>query len=147
MKTELGRTAFNARSDLFSSRQRRVFIVADGNKSVIDILAVLAPLGVNQADLEDLLEKGFLTVLGVSEDPALLPVQPKAPPKMTEKERYLLAKPLATQLTASLGILGLRLNLAVESASGTEDLLALLPRIQAAAGKQKCRELERVLKG
>ena len=66
---------------------------------------------------------------------------------MDEQERYLLAKPLATQLTASLGIMGFRLNLAVESASGTEDLRALLPKIQAAVGVRECQELERVLKG
>ena len=43
--------------------------------------------------------------------------------------------------------MGFRLNLAVEAASGTEDLLALLPKIQAAAGMQKSEELERLLKG
>jgi len=147
MKTELGQAAFNARSDLFSSRQRRAFIVADGNKSVADILAMMAPAGVDQGDIDDLLKNGFLELVGASAEPVPPPVQPKAPPKMTEKERYLLAKPLATQVTANLGIRGLRLNIAVEAASGTEDLLALLPKIQAAAGMQECRELERVLKG
>jgi hypothetical protein len=50
-------------------------------------------------------------------------------------------------LTASLGLRGFRLNLAVESASGYAELLALLPKIQDAVGSKACRELERVLKG
>ena len=54
---------------------------------------------------------------------------------------------MATQLTASLGIFGFRLNLSVESASGYDDLLALFPKIQAAVGADKAAALERVLKG
>ena len=69
------------------------------------------------------------------------------PNQRTPQERYSRAKPLATQLTASLGLRGFLLNLGVESASGYDDLLALLPKIQAAVGAKKCAELERVLKG
>lgn len=65
----------------------------------------------------------------------------------TPQERYSRAKPLATQLTASLGLRGFLLNLGVESASGYDDLLALFPKIQSAVGAKKCMELERVLKG
>jgi hypothetical protein len=54
---------------------------------------------------------------------------------------------LATQLTATLGLRGFRLNLAVEAAGGFDDLLALFPKIQAAAGVEKSQTLERVLKG
>jgi hypothetical protein len=63
------------------------------------------------------------------------------------QERYKDAKPLATQITAGLGLRGFRLNLAVESAAGYEDLVALFPKIQAAAGVQVCRALELALKG
>ena len=54
--------------------------------------------------------------------------------------------PLATKVTAGLGLRGFRLNLAVEAASGYDDLLALLPKIQAAAGEKACIALERALK-
>ena len=66
-----------------------------------------------------------------------------APPQ----ERYSDAKPIATKLTAGMGLRGFRLNLAVESAAGFEDLLVLLPKIQEALGSKACRELERALKG
>ncbi len=147
MKTEMGQAAFNARSELFSSRQRRAFIVVDGNRTVAEILAMMAPMGLQPVDLDTMVGHGFLEAVSANPDLESPSVKTKAPPKMTEKERYLMAKPIATQLTASLGIMGFRLNLAVEAASGTEDLLALLPKIQAAAGMQKSEELERLLKG
>lgn len=76
------------------------------------------------------------------------PAPGAAPPSTrTPQERYSRAKPLATQLTASLGLRGFLLNLGVESASGYDELLALLPKIQSALGEKKCAELERVLKG
>jgi len=61
------------------------------------------------------------------------------------QDRYKEAKPLATKLTASLGLRGFRLNLAVEAAGGFEELLALLPKIKDAAGASACAELERTL--
>lgn len=57
------------------------------------------------------------------------------------------AMPMTTQLTASLGLRGFRLNLAVEAASGYDDLLALLPKIQDAVGMKSCVALETALKG
>jgi hypothetical protein len=45
-----------------------------------------------------------------------------------------------------MGIRGFRLNLAIEAASGFDDLLILLPKIQAAVGAEKCAALEQVLK-
>ena len=52
---------------------------------------------------------------------------------------------MATKLTASLGLRGFRLNLAVEAAAGYDELLALLPKIKEAVGSPACAELERTL--
>jgi hypothetical protein len=65
----------------------------------------------------------------------------------SEQDRYKDAKPLATQLTAGLGLRGFRLNMAVESAVGFADLLKLFPKIQEAVGAKAAQELERALKG
>jgi hypothetical protein len=54
--------------------------------------------------------------------------------------------PIATKLTASLGLRGFRLNLAVERASGFDELLALLPKIQDVVGRDACSPLEQALK-
>ncbi len=142
-KTEAGQQAFKARSPLLSARQRSAFILFDGIKSTEQVLAATSGLGIVAADIDHLVAAGFL-------EPATgsvtieLPTEPA--PARTNKQRYSAAMPIATQLTASLGLRGFRLNLAVEAASGYEGLLALLPKIQDAVGVKACLPLERALK-
>ncbi|MEI8171696.1 MAG: hypothetical protein WCG50_18630 [Rhodoferax sp.] len=151
-KTEVGQQAFKARSNLFSARQRSAFILFDGVKLSAQVLTATSGLGISQLDIDHLVALGFLVAapsavpLIAGNDAALtvpeLPVSTRTP-----QERYSTAMPLATKLTASLGLRGFRLNLAVEAASGYADLLALLPRIQDAVGVKPCVELARALKG
>jgi len=147
MKTEKGQIAFNERSGLFSPRQRAAFILFDGRKPVADIVGTMAPLGLTEGDVSAMLECGFLAKTAPEAPPGPAKRGTAAPALRTDQERYLIAKPLATQITAKLGIRGFRLNLAVEAAPGTPALLLLLPKIQAAAGLEACLELERALKG
>lgn len=147
MKTEKGRIALSERSGLFSSRQRAAFILFDGRKSLAEVLATMAPLGVNQADVDAMQAQGLLEVVQAAVLPAALEPALPAPSQRTDQERYLLAKPIATRITAQLGMKGFRLNLAVEAAPGVPALLLLLPKIQAAAGVEACRELDSALKG
>ena len=173
IKTEAGQAAFKERSPRFSTRQRATFILVDGKKTAEQLLTATVGMGVTQADLDYMVEQGFLAPfytdafptgpapLGVSapaplapED--LLPLLTEAPAEgappvnvptlRTEQERYQLAKPLATQLTATLGLRGFMLNLSVESAAGYQALLDLFPQIQKAVGAKAARELERALK-
>jgi hypothetical protein len=156
-KTEAGQQAFKERSPLFSARQRSMFILFDGNKTLEQVLASTAGMGVTSADVDHLVEHGFLAqVPGSATQPgpvasvdavrtaeeAALPPSNRSP-----QERYSDAMPIATRLTASLGLRGFRLNLAVEGAAGFDDLLDLLPKIQDAVGKKAAWELERALKG
>ncbi len=175
IKTEAGQAAFKERSPRLSSRQRSAFILVDGKKSPAQILAATAGLGVTHDDLDYLFEQGFLSAIFTDADvsaPAplsmtvpsplepipMLPVQTVATPdvasaaqpaplNLSDQDRYQLAKPLATQLTAKLGLRGFMLNLSVESAAGLDALHALFPKIQKAVGTQAARELERALKG
>ena len=62
-----------------------------------------------------------------------------------KKMRYQNAYPLAVQITSNLGLGGFRLNLAIEQAMGYEDLVALLPRIEKAAGQNACAKLHEIL--
>ena len=59
--------------------------------------------------------------------------------------RYQEAYPIATRLTAGLGLRGFRLNLSVEGATTYEQLAALAPKIKAAVGDEKAAALERAL--
>ena len=164
LKSEEGQAAFRERSALFSARQRAAFIMFDGVKPVEQVLAATASLGITRLDIEHMVTHGLLKETAVSGTlaaaavapsktapagaPSSAPVQNAAPiSTRTPQERYSQAKPLATQLTASLGLRGFLLNLGVESASGYDDLLALFPKIQSAVGAKKCEALERVLKG
>ena len=61
------------------------------------------------------------------------------------KERYQAAYPIATELTAGLGLRGFRLNLAVEGAGSFDDLAALAPRIREAVGDDKFERLDQAL--
>lgn len=155
-KTESGQQAFKARSSAFSARQRSAFILFDGVKTDGQVLAATGGLGITQQDIDYLVEQGFLASTAASvPEPPLVTRASDEPSAMdssaisarTPQERYRDAMPLATQVTAGLGLRGFRLNLAVEAASGYEDLLALLPKIQAAAGEKACIALERALKG
>lgn len=173
IKTETGQAAFKERSPRFSARQRSTFILVDGKKSTAQLLAATAGIGVTQADLDYMVEVGFLSPvfsdafptgpaplapsapapLSSGGDASLLadvasnPSPPAEPPSVrSEQERYQLAKTLATQLTATLGLRGFMLNLSVESAAGYQALLDLFPQIQKAVGAKAALELERALK-
>lgn len=152
IKTETGQLAFKERSPLISARQRSMYILFDGQKTVAQVLAATAGLGVTQADVDSLMAAGFLAssepLVATPDAAAPLASDPGAPRDVgSEQERYKNGKVIATQLTASLGLRGFMLNLSVESAAGYDDLLKLLPKIQAAVGEKAARELERILKG
>ena len=146
VKSEAGQLAFKQRSAQLSARQRSAFIMFDGVKTLDQVIAATAGLGITQADVDAMIANGFLNE---GQPSAPVVAVPEAAPvsNRTAQERYAQAWPLATQLTASIGLRGFRLNLAVESASGYDDLLALLPKIQAAVGVEKCAGLEYALKG
>jgi hypothetical protein len=152
-KTELGQTALKERSALLSARQRSAFILVDGKRTLEELLT----MGVAQGDLDYLIDLGFLAgaggvAAGKAPTPAALPQSASASAipasyaaGRSEQQRYFDAKPIATQLSASLGLRGFMLNLAVEGAAGYADLVKLLPKLQSALGADACRTLERAL--
>ena len=155
IKTETGQQAFKARSPLFSARQRTAFIVFDGSKTVDQVLAAAVSLGLTAEDVEHMVEHGMLAPAPGEKAPAdvaaahLQAAQAALAAFNTRsiQERYIEAMPIATKLTAGLGLRGFRLNLAVEAAGGYDELLVLLPRIQEAVGVKACEDLERALTG
>lgn len=158
-KTEAGQTAFKSRSVELSSRQRSAFLLFDGKRTLSEVLKATAGLGITVPDIEDLVAKGLLAPsAGSVTAPASVDTVPPAmdagsPPSaaeppadaLTTSQLYQRAYPIATRLTAQLGLRGFRLNLAVEAASGYDDLVALLPKIAIAAGDPAAAELKRAL--
>ncbi len=155
IKTETGQQAFKARSPVFSARQRTAFIMFDGHKTVDQVLAAALSLGLTAEDVEHMVEHGMLAPVadevasGVTEVGHLQAAQAAltAFNARSIQERYTEAMPIATKLTAGLGLRGFRLNLAVQAAAGYDELLMLLPKIQEAVGAKASEELERALVG
>lgn len=153
-KTELGHQVIKDRSVQLTPRQRSALILVDGKRSRAELLVAMATAGIVKEDLDRLIELGLVHETA---PPAAAPV-PAAPPAVpaaptggagqrTPQERYSQAYPIATQLTASLGLRGFRLNLAVEAAGSYEDLLALAPKIRDAVGAERFVPLEAALSG
>lgn len=156
VKTETGHRVLKDRSVRLTPRQRSAFILFDGHRSVDEVIA--SGMGIVPEDIDQLVALGLLEQIAASGAPASLPVQGDSPvsrPAMasatpagrSSQQRYKDAYPIATQLTASLGLRGFRLNLAVEGTSTFEQLHELFPKIQSAVGADKAAALERALTG
>lgn len=139
VKTNAGQQVLKDRSVTLTPRQRAVFILIDGKRSLDDVLQATAAAGVTREDVDRLFELGLVA----DSSPAIAPAAPVDP--RTPQERYAEAYPIATRLTASLGLRGVRLNLAVEGATSYEDLLALSPKIRDAVGTDKFAPLAKAL--
>jgi hypothetical protein len=162
VKTDLGQQVMKDRSVPLTPRQRAAFILFDGRRSLDDVLRATSPVGVTKDDIDVLCELGLVS--GADAPPAAAvpadatgaetasttsaatpePVQVNG---RTPAQRYAEAYPIATALTSSLGLRGLRLNLAVEGATGYDELVRVAPRILEAVGPDKYRPLDLALHG
>lgn len=126
-----------------------MFLLFDGKKSVEAVLAMTTGLGTAVEDIDYLVASGMLVALPDLAAEQALEVrtsqQNDSERRQLEMQLYATAWPIATQITASLGLRGFRLNLAVEAAMGYEQLCDLLPKIQQAAGPKVSSNLARAL--
>jgi hypothetical protein len=151
VKTDAGQQVVKDRSVPLTPRQRSVLIMLDGKKTVSQLLEATAATGVTREDFDRLFELGLIADAApkkTAAEDAL--ARAKADAAMQHKqrssqERYAEAYPIATRLTASLGLRGFRLNLAVEAALNYEQLLQVAPRIRDAVGDQKYLPLDKAL--
>jgi hypothetical protein len=152
-KTEAGKKAINDRSITLSPRQRSALIIFNGERTLEDVLTMLVGLGFTKADVDHMVSIGLLAEVNPSSVPKAEPASKVTEPlggfvDLNEAQtRYKLAYPLATQLTASMGFRGFRLNLAVEAAGSYSQLVQLFPKIKEAAGAEKSLALENALRG
>ncbi len=159
-KTELGQSALLSRSLVFTPRQRSAFIMFDGKRSTKDVLKATAGLGITDEDVIHMVEQGLLVAIAdtltspalasvaATSDTAPVPLQEASDTETTRQNaqaNYSKAYPIATRLTASLGLRGFRLNLAVEAAGDLAKLRNLAPKIRDAVGAEKFKELNSAL--
>lgn len=164
VKTQAGQEALKDRRGSLSSRQRSAFILFDGKRTTVEILAATAVMGITQEDVQAMIEQGLLEPLSGKTALGAVPAgKPAASASVadamdlgtvatagegsgrTPKERYQAGYPIATELTAGLGLRGFRLNLAVEGAGSFDDLAALAPKIREAVGDAKFQRLDSAL--
>jgi hypothetical protein len=170
IKTELGQSALQNRSLALTPRQRSAFILFDGKRDSEEVLTATAGLGVTPDDIRHLVSLGLLALQSTQSAPAASPVAPAVAPSamqaagvgtrqesaqlsqtadghptLSAQAHYSKAYPIATRLTAGLGLRGFRLNLAVEAAGDIDKLKELAPKIREAVGPEKFLELENAL--
>lgn len=165
MKTELGQAALQNRSLGLTQRQRTAFIMFDGKRDTPEVLKATAGMGVTAEDVSYLVAMGLLAPLQSRSSPtavttpvsavvtaaaqaqtgAVLSQTADGQPTVTAQARYSKAYPVASRLTAALGLRGFRLNLAVEAAGDLDKLKELAPKIREAVGPEKFLELENAL--
>lgn len=152
VKTQAGQKLLKERQGVLTPRQRSAFILFDGQRTLAQVLAATAVIGITQEDVQVMIHGGLLERAGAvplaraSEAAAkAADIAVDAGRARSPGERYQAAYLIATELTASLGLRGFRLNLAVEGATGFESLAALAPRIRDAVGEAKYGRLERAL--
>lgn len=145
-KTELGLRVLKDRSIPLSPRQRSAFILFDGKRSVGEVLAATAAMGVTEEDIAQLFDAGLL-VADAEASPAAHSAEELGSREGSYdgQQRYQRAYPIATRLTAGQGLRGFRLNLAIEAAGSYEKLKALVPQIRDLVGADRCVELDRAL--
>lgn len=151
MKTEAGHRVMKDRSVALTPRQRSAFILVDGKRTLDQVLAATAAMGVTAEDVQQLLTLGLVTdaspqtTAAAAEATAAADAAVKLHKERSPQERYSEAYPIATRLTAALGLRGFRLNLAVEAATDYATLLEVAPRIKEAVGPAKYAELDDAL--
>ena len=167
VKTQAGQEALKDRRGSLSSRQRSAFILFDGKRTMGEVLAATAAMGITQDDVQTMIAQGLLAPLSGQSMPVFAAATTSAAGTAADldapgtdlgtiaspmegsgrspKERYQAAYPIATELTAGLGLRGFRLNLAVEGAGSFDDLAALAPKIREAVGDDKFERLDHAL--
>lgn len=149
VKTAAGQQAFKERHGVLSLRQRSAFILFDGKRTLEQVLAATATLGIGWDEVRGMVDAGLLELADTA-PAAKAPARAGAMAAATDSqrspsERYQAGYLIATELTAALGLRGFRLHLAVEGATGYESLAALAPKIREAVGEPQFGRLEQAL--
>lgn len=150
-KTDQGQQVIKDRSVALTPRERSALILADGKRNSEQWRADAAAAGVLPESMDRLFELGLIedsapqaTAAQVVAAAAVVEAD-RQHKERTPQERYAEAYPIATKLTAALGLRGFRLNLAVEAAGSYEALRDLAPKIREAVGPEKFAPLEDAL--
>lgn len=145
-KTDKGIQVMRDRSVPLTARQRGAFILCDARYPKDRVLANAKMAGVTETDIRYLMQLGLVVELP---DEHELAAQ-RAAQEFHDRpagQRFKEAYPIAVGLSASLGLKGFRLNMAVERSQSYEELCSVAPALKAAVKPEVFKPLEAVLFG
>jgi len=117
-KTAKGREEISSRCYHLAPRMRSLLVMIDGRQPVADLLPKVAGLGLNEANVQALLDEGFIEIAPEKVEPEPLPPDPA-----TLAEQFRAAYEYYTRtIKPTLGIRGLNLQLKVEKAATVDEL-------------------------
>jgi hypothetical protein len=151
-KTVKGREEIASRCYQLAPRMRSLLVMVDGRQSIEDLLSKVAGLGLGEANVQSLLDEGFIELA----KPSFAPPEPEPlpPDPATIAEQFKSAYEYYTRtIKPTLGIRGLNLQLKVEKAATLDELRDLrIPFFEMAvrakgrpAALQLRRELDDIL--
>ena len=145
-KTNVGMKVLQDRSVPLTARQRAAFVLCDAKHTSQHVRASVHSMGGSVEDLQRLHALGLITELpDADEEEAARAAQ--ALKDRPPQQRYSDAYPIASRLTATLGLRGFTLNLAVEHAGDYDELCAVAARIREAVGDEAYAPLQQALFG
>ena len=86
VKTQAGQDAMKDRHGGLTSRQRSAFILFDGKRTLGEVLAATAAMGITQDDVQAMIEQGLLAPVGGGALPVAAVAAPAAAPSATPAE-------------------------------------------------------------
>lgn len=146
-KTDKGREALATRSHQLAPRLRPLLVLADGKQSSTDLLKKVAGLGLNEQSILELLDQGFVRLVGIG--PASSEINPGAAQAFgstsqgmtsVEEQRQAIHRFYTDTIKTTLGAHGRALQLKVNQAKSIADFRALrrpyLEALLEAKGKE-----------
>jgi len=167
-KTDKGRDEIATRKNHLSSRLRTMLVMVDGRHTATDLLAKVAGLGLNQENLQELIDQHYIIMVGIGESflkppparvaPPVQEVERPQPPKaaavapppaevMDEGQRFQALYDFYNQtIKSTIGLRGFSLQLKVEKAISIDDFRMLRRPYLEAVLKTKGNEMARSLR-
>lgn len=138
-KTDAGRSEIGTRSQRLAPALRSLLLVVDGKRSEAQLRAVIDGLHAPPDALEQLEAMGLIGPGGVAAAPDTCRVAAEMP---DASNRYgILYALMSDAVREHLGLRGYFLQLKIERAVGIDELVALLPELQASLARARGSEL------
>jgi len=122
-KTDKGREEIISRKYKLASRLRTLLVMVDGKHSDDDLLSKVSSLGLNQASIDELEQKGFIQRQGSTAGPVVVPsLEDTQNSQINSVELFQVLYDFYTEsIKQNLGLRGYNIQFIVERATNLQD--------------------------